>query len=52
MLDPERFCPVCEHVWGVTEEICPDCGLDPVHDVEDRERYEAAIQKFKEMKDG
>lgn len=47
--NPHDYCPRCGTRFGVVEEICHDCGLDPVNDEEDSAFYEQAVQTWRDQ---
>lgn len=47
MKDPDKFCIMCGHRWGIMEETCPECGFDPVGNYDDEEANDKAREEFK-----
>lgn len=51
MRDPDQFCPRCGHSWGFADEVCEECGLDPVHNRMDGQFYDRAKEQYEQEKD-
>lgn len=48
MENPDTSCVNCGHLWGITEESCPECGFDPVGNDADGDRNEDARAAYED----
>jgi len=44
-------CPRCGKIFGLGDEVCQNCGFDPVDNPEDEAEYERHLARKKELRD-
>lgn len=49
--NPDAYCIKCGHLWGLTEESCPEYGFDPVNDADNADENDIARDLYKESRD-